>query len=205
MAADAPAGPKNQPRFLGTGAPSTAADENIISDYAAKVGSRMVDTSTARAGLAAADKWEGLLFYETDTGITYKMTGGAWKVWFTPVTAYTPTLTGLTLGTGGTVTGRYQVTDGVTSFWVKVVLGTGAAATGTFYITLPSNADTGFDDIGTFLALGPSGNRVQGVVGLDTTSRFWLLNNANNFLSSTQPWSWQGGHEIRAHGAYINA
>ena len=79
MAASATKGPKGQPRFPATDAPDLGVDEEIVADYAAKVGNRRVGT-TAERDLAASsgDVWEGLLWGDTTTGLEYKRVGGAW-------------------------------------------------------------------------------------------------------------------------------
>lgn len=78
MARDS-SGTKNQPQYLGTGAPATAADQNEIANYAADVGNRKVKTAAERAALSGADVWDGLEVFESDTGRTYIRIGGGWK------------------------------------------------------------------------------------------------------------------------------
>lgn len=77
MAADT-YGPKNEPQYAGLGTPADAADLSDIAAYAAKVGNRKVDLSSVRTGLTGADVWEGLDFYETDTGQSFRVIGGSW-------------------------------------------------------------------------------------------------------------------------------
>lgn len=68
MAADDVSGPKDQPRFLGTGAPSTAADLSLLGDYAALVGNSKALTASERTALTGKQRWPGLTVVETDTG-----------------------------------------------------------------------------------------------------------------------------------------
>lgn len=112
MAADDVPGPKNQPRFKGTGAPASAADLNIATAYAAKLGGMMVDTASVRTNLPAADLWEGLRFTETDTGITYRRVNNGW-LRETPQAIVT---------TGPTQTGIVSPATVVTSLQLVVVL-----------------------------------------------------------------------------------
>lgn len=78
MARDS-SGTKNQPQYLGTGAPATAADQNEIANYAADVGNRKVKTAAERAALSGADVWDGLEVFESDTGRAYLRISGGWK------------------------------------------------------------------------------------------------------------------------------
>jgi len=188
------------PIFADGDAPDVAQNPTEVAEFAASVGTRPMGTTAERTAYAYART--GLRWRDTTDGCEYEYRSGGWVLINRPPTSYTVTMTGITLGTGGTATGQYRVVDGVVDFWVTVVLGTGAAATGTIYVGLPVSASATFPHMGTFLAIGSSGNRTSGVVGRDTATRAWLLNTANNFLSSTQPWSWAGGHEIRVHGSY---
>lgn len=61
-------GTKNQPQFDGTKASNLAADENAIANYAALVGNRKVGPGSQRRALTGNDVWDGLEWYETDTG-----------------------------------------------------------------------------------------------------------------------------------------
>lgn len=78
-------GSKNQPLFDGTKAGNTAADENAISNYAALVGNRKVGTGAQRRALTGGDVWDGLEFYETDSGdsFIYDSGNGGWGAAFT--------------------------------------------------------------------------------------------------------------------------
>ncbi|AGW41749.1 hypothetical protein O159_23110 [Leifsonia xyli subsp. cynodontis DSM 46306] len=58
--------------------PAQAADLSEVSNYAAGVGNRKTGTSTTRTGLTGADVWDGLEFYETDTGATWEHGSSGW-------------------------------------------------------------------------------------------------------------------------------
>jgi hypothetical protein len=75
MARDS-SGSHNEPVYLGTGGLATAADQNEIVGFAKTVGNARADTSTVRGGLAGADVWNGLQFYETDTDSWYVYSSG---------------------------------------------------------------------------------------------------------------------------------
>lgn len=72
---------KGRPVFSGNTAPSTAQDLTTVAEYAARVGNRMTGTNAERSQLATtgeSQRWEGLRFYETDTGEEWLYDGG-WK------------------------------------------------------------------------------------------------------------------------------
>jgi hypothetical protein len=53
-------------------------------------------------------------------------------------TAYTPTVTNLTLGTGGAASGRYAVVNNIAVLEITFTLGTGGAATGLIQLGVPA-------------------------------------------------------------------
>lgn len=72
-------GIKGQPKFLDSGAPDLATDDNLVSDYAAKVGNRRVGTKAEREAAAGTDVWEGLEWYDTTQLLPYVRRSG-WKL-----------------------------------------------------------------------------------------------------------------------------
>jgi len=73
------------------------------------MGNRRNDTAANRAAATGADVWEGLEWYETDTGLSYIYRSGAWVVslrppTFIPITTFGTNWTG---GTGAQVPGCY--------------------------------------------------------------------------------------------------
>ena len=77
MAADGTPGARLQPQFLGTGAPATAEDLNILGDHIAEMGNSMA-LSTADREAFESDGWEGLFCYDTDEDVLYRHDGSAW-------------------------------------------------------------------------------------------------------------------------------
>ncbi|MBP1241751.1 hypothetical protein ABID92_000421 [Frigoribacterium sp. PvP120] len=71
-------GPKNEPEYAGGGAPADAADLTEIAKYAALVGNHREGTALERQNLATVEKWKGLLWSDTDTGLLLFYTGAAW-------------------------------------------------------------------------------------------------------------------------------
>lgn len=78
MTADGTPGSKNQPQFLGTGAPATAADLNEIANYAALVGNVKVLDTTGRTALSGNQRWPGLIVFDTTTSTLYIWDGAGW-------------------------------------------------------------------------------------------------------------------------------
>jgi|GEM_PF-4618468 len=78
MAASATKGPKGQPRFPANEAPDMGVDEEILADYAAKVGNRRVGTTAERNAATGSDLWEGLIWGDTTDKLEYRRTAGAW-------------------------------------------------------------------------------------------------------------------------------
>jgi hypothetical protein len=74
-------GSKGQPLFDSNKPPDTAVDQNLISNFAAKTGNRIVGSEDDRSKLTAAGgAWPGLLFHVTETGYNYEYFAGfGWK------------------------------------------------------------------------------------------------------------------------------
>ena len=81
MAASSTRGPKGQPRFPANEAPDLGVDEELVGDYAAKVGNRRVDTAVLRENASGVDVWDGLMWGDTTDGNEYKYTSTGWKLW----------------------------------------------------------------------------------------------------------------------------
>lgn len=96
MARDS-SGSHNEPVYLGTGAPATAADMNEIVAFAKMLGNVKVGTSAARVALTGADLWAGLSFFEADTTTLYLYDGAAWRLVWEDTGWVT---SGLTIATG---------------------------------------------------------------------------------------------------------
>lgn len=131
-------------------------------------------------------------------------TTGAW-------TAYTPALTNITLGSGGTVTGRYLQLGKFVAFGGKITLGT-SFSMGDAKIALPvAAADT--TTICAVLSAEDVGSNVYPLyvdMGLSTTTtaiRIGCMNASTTYasfgpLSSTIPFTWVAGDIIYFSGHY---
>jgi hypothetical protein len=148
MARDS-SGTKNQPQYATTGAPADAADMSEIANYAAAIGNRVTGTSAQRtgnllpfgAGTLAYTPWEGLEWDETDTGMVYRYTSGAWLMKSNLWTTYTPTVVGIVVGTGGTTVAQWRREGDLVRVRYCFTLGSsGASVASNPTVTLPVNA-----------------------------------------------------------------
>jgi len=117
-------GPKQEPEFADGDAPDVAVNPSQVAKYAARFGNKTTGT-TAERGTASSWAWEDLLWKDTTDKIEYMRTGGGWKAWNSGWLAYTPTLTSITLGTGGTASFAYRYVNGDVHLKWLVVLGSG--------------------------------------------------------------------------------
>lgn len=150
-----------------------------------------------------------------DNSITYRYSGTAWVPWESDWIAYTPTLTGVTIGSGGGAsnTAFYKYECGVVRVHGSIVLGaTGAAVSGAVSLTLPVTAatpkftNTFYIAAATLFDTSPAATTEARVRanGTSTTS-FNLLavvtgTPAN--ISSTVPWTWAAGDAMQYEFTY---
>lgn len=155
---------------------------------------------TAQAGMVIDSRG-----YQIDTNITYRYNGSAWKAWESDWISYTPTLTNVAIGTGGSPANvaTYRYEQGRVRVRGNIVLGTsGMSVAGTVNITLPLTAAaqlitawgsltgsaTMFDTSATtnFIAF-PAFNAAS-------VTAFTILNSGTNGLrvatSPTSPFTW---------------
>lgn len=191
---------RGKPTFDNEADPQT--DLQTAADWADKVGAGIRGTSAERALIAPGEIDDGQMFVETDTGSIYLRLSSGWRHIFSPLTSYTPTLTNFSLGTGGVAVGRYLVASGTVEYWVDLTFGSSPSTSGAFYVSLPLTASTAVSMTGSFYATGPSSGRYVGAVGLDNSTRVWLLRSDNAFIANST-WAWASGHRISIHGGYI--
>jgi hypothetical protein len=89
-----------------------------------------------------------------DTGITYRWNGTAWVPWEASQIAFTPTLTNVTLGTGGTNTATYDIVNGRYFVRGQIVLGTSGLFGGAVTIAPPVNMSVLVSPNQTIFGLG---------------------------------------------------
>lgn len=161
--------------------------------------------------------FEGLEIYETDTNRTWLHNGTSWVLMSTngAYTSYTPTLSNITLGTGGVRNGYWKIVDGSTLFLrVRITLGTSGVFSGAGTISLPSGM-TGVTETDGFqivpAILRDTGTSVfKGHVQLlsaGTALTIYADNASGTYLtqaasSSVVPHTWANTDVIAFHGAF---
>jgi hypothetical protein len=213
MAADGTPGTKNQPQFLGGGAPATAVDYNLVSDYAAKVGNRRVGTTTERTTAAAADVWEGLEWHDTTLSTIFVYVSGSWvpkaSLWAT----FTPTVTGLTLGTAGVLLyANKHLVNGNEEIRIGWRLGTSGFSVGDIQITPPTAFASWLSALVAPLgpatlidaSAGASGRYLGALYPAATLIRVATLGTSalQSTLSATAPFTWAASDEIHVAATY---
>ncbi|MCK9922460.1 hypothetical protein MXD61_11310 [Frankia sp. AgPm24] len=123
-------------------------------------------------------------------------------------TAYTPALTNITLGTGGTALGRYRWLNSTTiRIRVALTLGTGGNFNGVAEVGLPAGVtlDGTVTQIGT-AAAGDSApfQRYSGVVWMSTTtfSRVIFGNTGNTGANAGYPFTWAAADVLLLSGDF---
>ena len=156
--------------------------------------------------------YEGVLITETDTNRVLYYDGTGWIILAEPQVAWTPTITGLTVG-NGTWDAEYHRSDGHCDFRARFTWGTTSAITARLLLTLPIAAakptqqgqfNVGFADIGGSYYPGISsltGNATQTYVDVINTAATYAIMNA---VSATAPFTWgaTAGHTIDVSGRY---
>lgn len=174
MSADGTPLTHNEPQFLGSGAPATAADLNLIAAYAGKVGNRKVHTTAERTALTGKDIWEGLEVFDSTLDRVFTYIGG----WVSASTLddtgwVAPTLTNSWV-TADSLTVGYRRVNGVVYLRGRIANGTSNSA-----FTLPAGFRPAQD---TFFAPGSDGG------GTPAATRVYITSaGAVQVLSGTRP------------------
>lgn len=187
----------------------TVADLQAAADFAKKYAFTIGLTASQRGLLGAAERWNGLHVYETDTDTEYIYSSG-WKLWHRSWRSYTPTLTNSS-GTP-TVTARYAIASGTVKGKINILLTGTNVGTG-LLITVPVTARTpvGLELVGTALYQDVSATAwVLGQVLLQNTTQVAPL---VPFLSGTimrvesnvgagNPFTWAAGDTMTLEFEY---
>lgn len=188
----------------------TAADVN---DFLMKQAVTYFASSTARDA-AITSPVEGMIAYLEDTNIYTWYSGSAWGnlIWPDAWIAYTPTLTNITLGSGGTSAFFYQRVGKAVNVRGRITLGATGALTGVATFTLPVNSilSDQFWDFGAIL--NDSGTTFYpGVVRVGTSTATVLATNAAATYttavntSATIPFTWASSDVINVGFTYESA
>lgn len=188
----------------------TNANITDLRTRAASLGGTQVCTSSTRP--SGASVYSGLEIWETDTLRLLRHDGTGWIIMAEPQVAWTPTMTGLTVG-NGTWDAEYHRNDGWCDFRARFTWGTTSAITARLLLTLPiaqakstqqSQFNVGFADIGGSYYPGISsltGNATQTYLDVPNTAGTYAIMNA---VSATVPFTWgaTAGHTIDVSGRY---
>jgi hypothetical protein len=122
---------------------SLIADVTAGNPVSASWGNALRDGSIMRvtaAEVASIVAVEGQLIYVTDEDRYKAYNGSAWVMYGTPLgwVSWTPTWTGLTLGSGGTNVGAYLQTGRKVEFYLRIVLGTSPLYASTTSFAVPT-------------------------------------------------------------------
>jgi len=159
-----------------------------------------VGTSTQRT--AALSKFpDGALWYDTTTSSEWRKVGGAWGQlgqW----TAYTPTITGLTLG-NGTVTARYQRIGNTVHLHISIDIGS-TTTMGSAAIALPFATLSEVGGVATLIRVGGSRQLGQARVNGSTVIVYAVVPSTGNNVSldATTPFTWTADSFILVDATY---
>lgn len=172
--------------------------------YATSLGGDLYVETSAR--LPGSGNQKGQRAVAIDTGTEHVWNGTAWipSAW----QSYTPGLLNATLGTGGTIAGRYVQINKTVHFRAKLVFGTGLSVSSPVSIGLPVLMNTATSLLGTANAVFTDSGTAGYFAGVDYIStslvRVFVLG-ANGLATSTSPtvpFTWVAGDVIEVSGTY---
>lgn len=155
--------------------------------------------------------------YQQDTQTLYTYNGSQWAVsGISPWTPWSPTTTGIAVGTGGTIISVYRFVGNKIELKFAVLFGTGGSINATNpSFTLPFAAET---QLAPYTAYNGFGSAYNGssiyplfVISNNTSTTvavFYALaasTQAFSNVSSTSPFTWASGHSLNANISYVPA
>lgn len=164
------------------------------------------------AGAPAGTGSNGQWYYDTTNDRLYVSDGAGWIIMYEPEQSYTPTLTNVTIGTGGTVTGTYRRSGGTLDLKIVLTLGTSGVLTGQVQLSTPvalgvnmrnfihcNYHDTGVSDIeGACDGTAAAQTTVVPLVYL-ATGTYLAFDNVN----ATKPFTWGSTDILNVQGSGI--
>jgi hypothetical protein len=180
----------------------------VITQINAAFASRPYVWADSTARLAQTGMTIGETGYQTDTQVTYRATSSTATVaWSSPWITYTPTLTNVAVGTGGSALSsfKYRYVGGNIQVKGSLVLGTSGASVGSNpKFTLPVNREAlthPYQMIpgGSLYDTSSVVQRVAGVAAdntsVDTVRFYFLTPTGGNYDWPTAllPWTWAAG------------
>lgn len=166
---------------------------------------------TCTSGTRPASPINGMTIYETDTECYATYSGSAWwrrlgGVWL----AYTPTITGVTVG-NGSLTGRWAMTGKTVTGTLMFTAGSTSSYSGTFDFTLPTAAASWYS--GDYMPIGHGAvhngtgatRRLTQLVWNTSTTARMFLETTSGFVTSAAPFTFGTAAVITANFTYEKA
>jgi hypothetical protein len=164
--------------------------------------------AAARTSAIAAPV-EGMATYLNDLNELNVYDGSAWRAFNTSWTAYTPTYSNVTLGSGGTIVGFYTTAGRLTIANVLITLGSTGSVSGTITVGLPSTrAYTSTPRFTGTARMAVAGTTFVGsVIGSGGNMLVYAHNASATYLSVTPtasniPALWASGHTCLIQAIY---
>lgn len=107
-------GTHNQPLFTDAGTMDMGTDLTAVADYVALAGNRKFGSTSARLALTGSERWEGMVFFDTDIDHPYVWNGSSWDagpVYISDASAY------LTMASNWSMTNAQMVLSGAVISW----------------------------------------------------------------------------------------
>lgn len=161
---------------------------------------------TAQTGMAAGD-----LGYQMDTDVIYLYQGAAWKAWESDWRSYSPTITGFTVGTGGSQSiWMWKYEGGRVKVKYTAVRGSSGASTSNVRFTLPTNRATDVVNYnrvaGSGVAAGPSSSfytsHSMNNTSVNQVRVLYLGGSGEAEITSSAPFAWGTGSWISGEIEY---
>lgn len=192
------------PLFRDSDAPDVKQDPQEAAEFAAKVGTRLIGTTTERTNYEYARP--GLLWWDTTLGTEFVYLPAGWTPRYTPRTAFTPAWTGVTMGSSAT-TGWWcrngELIEGEAVLTLAAGWNFSSAVRMDAPVPILSPADSpvgqvSFVDTGTAYYLGALVRTGTRLAPMAPTTGGQLVDVAN-----TDPFPWTSGDEIRLQFRYL--
>jgi hypothetical protein len=152
------------------------------------------------------DRFVGMRVYATDTERLFLWKSSGWVILEEPWNDYTPSLTGVTLGTGGVVYSRYQRRYKRCSWRGQIHLGVGGALTAGPAVSTPVTGVTSASGSAVLnagegtLRLHDYGTTFGAGIAIVATSTMSFTAQAGpgtwGHVSPTSPWTWAENDDI---------
>jgi len=191
-----------------------AGTEGLASDVNTYLMNQSISTfsSSGARNSAITSPAQGQFAYVNSNNILSYYTGSAWAnaLFMTTWVAYTPTLTNITLGTGGTAAFYYQSVGKAVNVRGRITLGTGGTLTGAATFTLPINAvlDQQFWNCDGEMTDTSASAFYPALIRIFTTgAQLSALNASGTYVShtltsATVPFTWTSGDIINVGFSY---